>query len=118
MKKAILGLAALVSSSCLPSIDDRAIELTVKECNNITTKPVYYVKHLDSPADGKYLTLPQIERVVKVIEEKTDCHLSVYFDRVEGDLDYILQKKNSEVAISLPDQKRYVKLYLYDSNGL
>lgn len=111
MKKIILGLTPLVASSCLKPIDERASDMVVKECNTINNnRGISILTNLDLPAEGEYLTPPQMVHVDKVLQEKTDCHLSVYFDREEGDRTYVVQK-NYSTLVPYAYYPRYVRLY-------
>jgi|SRR3989344_8544663 len=111
MKRAILGLAALVTSSCLQPIDERAIELTVKECNNLPYRGSVMTQTLDLPADDQYLTAEEIAHVDNVLQEKTDCHLSVYLDKVRKERNFLIQKQSSALVITAFEHPRYEKVY-------
>ena len=118
MKRVFLGLAALVASSCSSTTsnknvrvkphDGEVIEEYVKGCDELTSDGIYRT------SSGYGTSLPEIARVDKVLQGKTSCHLSVYFDRKQGDLEYVVVKGNPEFLIgAFLYEPRYVKLYPY-----
>jgi len=110
----IIGLAGLIASSCLKPLDERAVEISMKDCESITINSVH-MRNLDLPADGEYLTLSQIKHVDEVLQEKTDCRLSVYLDILNGDRDYLVQKKDSKyIKINFP-KERYTQIYPFSN---
>ena len=114
MKRAILGLAALVASNCSEPIDERAIKKAVRECNIIPSSHRVAVVNLDNPEEYGYLTPEQIARVGKVLEDKTDCHLSVYEDTFNKSIwsrEFVVQKNDSTYDMGSFQPPRYKKLY-------
>ena len=100
MKRAFIGLVVLAASSCastpnrivmeIKPLHERVIEDYVKECDNLTSNGIYITPF------GYGISPSEIARVGKVLEDKTDCHLSIYFDRKQGDLEYVVEKGNPE----------------------
>ena len=113
MKKAMLGLSALIAVSCQKPLDERAIEIVVNECNNtlVNTDSAVILYVLDLPADNEYLSPEQIARVDYVLQEKTDCHLSVYLDKVNGKRAYLVGKEHSAFETRSFQLPRYEKIY-------
>ena len=119
MKRAIFGLAALVASSCastsnknvirvVKSHDGEVVEEYVKGCAELTSDGIYRT------SSGYGTSLPEIARVDKVLQGKTSCHLSVYFDRKQGDVEFVVVKGNPEFLLGVfYYEPRYVKLYPY-----
>ena len=108
MKKALLSLSALIAVSCQKPLDERAIEITVRECNNLGNGSV--ILDLDLPVDNEYLTLEQIAYVDKRLQDTTDCFLTVYLENSKAERFYIVQKEHSPLLISEND-KRFEKVY-------
>ena len=111
MKKAIFGLVGIVSlSSCLKPLDERAIDIVVERCNNMSQNSAF-ITNLDLPVDNEYLTPSQIARVDYVLQEKTNCYLSVYLDKESGWRCYLVQKENSAFTVTSFKHPQYEKVY-------
>ena len=97
--KPLIGLTSIiVLASCLKPLDERAIDIAVRECNTVGNGAS--IRNLDLPEEKKYLTLSEIAHVDEVLQEKTYCHLgAVYADKVTGDRKYVIQRKNSVFVV-------------------
>jgi len=109
MKKVILGLVLAVSAC--QSLEERAIEITARECNNLSHRSSVMTKTLDLPADEQYLTAEEIAHVDNVLQEKTDCHLSVYRDKTTKERSFLIEKQHSALTVTSFEHPRYEKVY-------
>ena len=107
--RSMIGLTSIIAlASCLKPLDERAIDIAVGECNVVGNGAS--IRNLDLPGEKKYLTLSEIAYVDKVLQEKNDCRLrAVYADKVTGDREYAIQKKNSSFVVDYPSD--YTKIY-------
>jgi hypothetical protein len=110
MKRAIIvGLATLIASSCQKPLDQRAVEIALQECDSISTRGVS-IRSLDV-ADEPPLTLSEIAYVDNMLQNRSDCKLSVYVNKVE-DREYVIEKKNSQFVMVYPSTLNgYHKIY-------
>jgi len=123
MKRAILGLAALVASSCASTSkeivmrgykphDEIVIEKYVEVCLNFPGGYALYVTPLGSEPH-----FSEIAHVDDVLKEKTDCHLSVYFDRRQRNLKYILERGDPQFFVeTFFPEPEYARIYPYNSD--
>ena len=119
MKRAMLGLTVLAGLGCASSnrnvmepksLSKRVIEESVKGCNELSSSR--YGIYFADVGGEEYLIPSEIARVDKIVQEKTDCHLSVYFDRERGNIGYVVEKGNPEFLIKVfLYESRYVKHY-------
>ncbi|MBI2125309.1 hypothetical protein HYV87_01735 [Candidatus Woesearchaeota archaeon] len=109
MKKVILGLVLAVSAC--QSLEERAIEITARECNNLSQHGAYITTDLDLPVDNEYLTPEEIAHVDNVLQEKTDCQLSVYLDKVRKERSFLIEKQHSALTVTSFEHPRYEKVY-------
>ena len=118
MKRAFIGLVVLAASSCastpnrivmeIKPLHERVIEDYVKECDNLTSNGIYITPF------GYGISPSEIARVGKVLEDKTDCHLSVYEDTFNKSIwsrEFVVQKNDSTYDMGSFQPPRYKKLY-------
>ncbi len=119
MKRAMLGLTVLAGLGCASSnrnvmepksLSERVIEESIKGCNELSLSK--YGIYFADVGGEECLTPSDMARVDKIVQEKTYCHLSVYFDRERGKIGYVVEKGNPEFLIKVfLYESRYVKHY-------
>ena len=106
MRKSVgIGITALALSGCLQPLDERAIEIAVKDCDTLSHQGAV-VRNLDLPVEGKYLTVSDMAYVNKVLQERTDCYLAAVYEIAKENRGYVIMKKNSTLVLGYPQLKK------------
>lgn len=106
INKSILALVGILS--CQLPLDERAVKIAKQECFSIGNGSV--TRNLDLPADDQYLTLSEIARVDRVLQDQTDCYIAgVYVDKAKETREYLIAKKDSRFVPVYP--AGYEKIY-------